>query len=114
MSSGKGIVVHQQTCPNVNERTSGNRKLSMQWSDHVEGEFLAFMRVQVANERGVLAKLATSIADMSSNIEHINLTEKDGLISTMEFIITVTDRIHLARIMKKLRHMSVVNRIWRK
>jgi GTP diphosphokinase / guanosine-3',5'-bis(diphosphate) 3'-diphosphatase len=114
MSSGKGIVVHQQVCPNVNERTRDNRKLSMQWSDHVEGEFLAFMRVQVANERGVLAQLATTIADMSSNIEHVNLTEKDGLISTMEFVITVTNRIHLARIMKKLRHMSVVSRIWRK
>ena len=114
MSSGKGIVVHQQNCPNITETSSENRQLSVQWSDHVEGEYLAYMRVQVANERGVLATLSAAIADMYSNIENVNLTEKDGRISTMEFVITVNDRIHLARIMKKLRSLPVVNRIWRK
>ncbi len=113
MSSGKGIVIHQRGCPNISERAKGDL-LSVQWSDHVEGEFLAFMRVQVANQRGVLATLAATIADMASNIEHVNLTEKDGRISTIEFIVTVNDRIHLARIMKKLRRLPVVNRIWRK
>ncbi|MCH7882076.1 MAG: RelA/SpoT family protein [Proteobacteria bacterium] len=114
MSAGKGIVVHQQTCRNISETDRENRKLSVQWSEHVEGEFLAFMRVQVANQRGVLANLAATIADMASNIEHVNLTEKDGRISTIEFVITVKDRTHLARIMKKLRSLQVVNRIWRK
>jgi len=114
MSSGKGIVVHQQTCPNITETASENRQLSVQWSDHVEGEYLAYIRVQVTNQRGVLATLSATIADMYSNIEHVNLTEKDGRISTMEFVITVNDRIHLARIMKKLRSLQVVNRIWRK
>jgi GTP pyrophosphokinase len=114
MSAGKGIVVHQQSCRNINETDREKRKLSVQWSDHVEGEFLAFMRVQVANQRGVLANLAATIANMASNIEHVNLTEKDGRISTIEFVITVKDRTHLARIMKKLRSLQVVNRIWRK
>ena len=114
MSSGKGIVVHQQNCRNITETSSENRQLSVQWSDHVEGEYLAFMRIQVANQRGVLANLAATIANMSSNIEHVQLTEKDGRISTIEFVVTVKDRIHLARIMKKLRSLSVVNRIWRK
>ncbi len=114
MSSGKGIVVHQRSCPNITERSKEDRQLSVQWSEHVEGEFLASLRVQVANQRGVLATLATTIADMASNIEHVNLTEKDGRISTIEFLVTVTDRIHLARIMKKLRSLPVVNRIWRR
>ena len=114
MSSGKGIVVHRQNCRNMTETLSQNRKLSVQWSDHVEGEYLAFIRVQLANQRGVLATLSATIADMYSNIEHVNLTEKDGRISTMEFLITVNDRIHLARIMKRLRSLPVVNRIWRK
>ncbi len=114
MSSGKGIVIHQRTCPNITERSKEDRQLSVQWSDHVEGEYLAFMRVQVANQRGVLATLAATIANMASNIEHVHLTEKDGRISTIEFVITVNDRIHLARIMKKLRSLPVVNRIWRR
>jgi GTP pyrophosphokinase len=114
MSSGKGIVIHQRSCPNMTELNKGDRQLSVQWSEHVEGEYLANMRVQVANQRGVLATLATTISNMSSNIEHVNVTEKDGRISTVEFVVTVKDRIHLARIMKKLRSLMVVNRIWRR
>ena len=114
VSSGKGIVIHQRSCPNITERSKEDRQLSVQWSDHVEGEYLAYMRVQVANQRGVLATLATTIANTSSNIEHVNVTEKDGRISTIEFVVTVSDRIHLARIMKRLRRLPVVNRIWRK
>jgi GTP pyrophosphokinase len=114
MSSGKGIVIHQRSCPNMSERNREDRQLSVQWSDHVEGEYLAHMRVQVANQRGVLATMAATIADMSSNIEHVNVTEKDGRISTTEFVITVKDRIHLAHIMKRLRRLPEVNRIWRK
>jgi (p)ppGpp synthase/HD superfamily hydrolase len=98
----------------MTERSKEDRQLSVQWSDHVEGEYLAYMRVQVANQRGVLANLATTIANTSSNIEHVNVTEKDGRISTIEFVVTVSDRIHLARIMKRLRRLPVVNRIWRK
>jgi GTP pyrophosphokinase len=114
VSSGKGIVIHQRGCPNITERGKEDRQLSVQWSEHVEGEYLAYMRVQVANQRGVLATLAATISNMASNIEHVNLTEKDGRISTIEFVVTVTDRIHLARIMKKLRSLPVVNRIWRR
>lgn len=114
MSFGKGIVIHQRGCPNITERGKEDRQLSVQWSEQVQGEYLAYMRVQVANQRGVLATLAATIANMSSNIEHVNVTEKDGRISTIEFVVTVNDRIHLARIMKKLRSLPVVNRIWRK
>jgi guanosine-3',5'-bis(diphosphate) 3'-pyrophosphohydrolase len=114
MSTGKGIVVHQQRCRNMAETSTNNRHLSVQWSEHVEGEYLAFLRIDVANQRGVLANLATTIANASSNIEHVNLTEKDGRISTIEFVVVVTDRIHLARIMKKLRLLPVVIRIARK
>ncbi len=61
----------------------------------------------------MLATLAATIANTSSNIEHVHLTEKDGRISTIEFVVTVQDRIHIARIMKTLRSLGVVNRIWR-
>ena len=57
--------------------------------------------------------MAASISDMSSNIEQVNQSEKNGLITTTEFIITVRDRIHLARIMKKLRALPAVNKIFR-
>jgi guanosine-3',5'-bis(diphosphate) 3'-pyrophosphohydrolase len=113
-SQGRGLVVHRTSCKNMNDPQHNNRKQDVQWSEHVQGEFQAELLMQVENQRGALARLAATIADMSSNIEQVNQSEKDGLISTTDFVITVRDRIHLARIMKKLRALSVVNKIWRK
>ncbi len=113
-SQGRGLVVHRTSCKNMNDPQHSNRKQDVQWSDHVQGEFQAELLMQVENQRGALARLAATIADMASNIEQVNQSEKDGLISTTNFVITVRDRIHLARIMKKLRALPVVNKIWRR
>ncbi len=112
-SQGRGLVVHMYNCKNMSDTQHANRKQDVQWSEHIEGEFQAAIRVQMQNQRGALARLAATIADMSSNIEQVNQSEKDGLISTSDFVITVRDRTHLARIMKKLRALPMVNRITR-
>ncbi len=112
-SQGRGLVVHMNSCKNMSDSQHADRKQDVQWSEHTEGEFQAAIRVQMQNQRGALARLATTIADMSSNIENVTQSEKDGLISTSDFVITVRDRIHLARIMKKLRALPMVNRITR-
>jgi GTP diphosphokinase / guanosine-3',5'-bis(diphosphate) 3'-diphosphatase len=112
-SQGRGLVVHMSSCKNMSDNQHADRKQDVQWSEHTEGEFQAAIRVQMQNQRGALARLATTIADMSSNIENVSQSEKDGLIATSDFVITVRDRIHLARIMKKLRALPMVNRITR-
>jgi RelA/SpoT family (p)ppGpp synthetase len=112
-SQGRGLVVHRANCKNMTDPQHENRKQDVQWADHIEGEFQAAIRVEVNNQRGALARMASTIANMSANIEQVNQSEKDGLISVTEFIITVRDRIHLARIMKKLRALPVVTRIHR-
>jgi GTP diphosphokinase / guanosine-3',5'-bis(diphosphate) 3'-diphosphatase len=112
-SQGRGLVVHMNSCKNMSDSQHADRKQDVQWSEHTEGEFQAAIRVQMQNQRGALARLATTIADMSSNIENVTQSEKDGLIATSDFVITVRDRIHLARIMKKLRALPMVNRITR-
>ncbi len=112
-SQGRGLVVHRLNCKNMNDPKHDFQKQDVQWSEHVEGEFQAAIRVEVENQRGALAQMATTIADMAANIESVSQSEKDGLISTTTFVITVRDRIHLARIMKKLRALPVVNRIYR-
>ena len=112
-SQGRGLVVHRYNCKNISDEQHSDRIQDVQWSEKTEGDFLAGIRLDVQNQRGALAQMATTIANMSSNIEHVSQSEKDGLMSSSEFVITVRDRIHLARIMKKLRALPVVNRIWR-
>lgn len=63
---------------------------------------------------GVLAALATAIADAGSNIGNIMVDPRDGRHNAVTFSISVTDRPHLARVMRRLRAHKVVLRLYRK
>ena len=113
-SPGKGLVVHHQGCPNLGEfRKTGNAWLDVRWADGVQGEYPTEIKVEVGNQRGVLATVASAIAALGSNIENVRSEERDGLTSTLRFVVNVQGRQHLAQIMRRLRTISTVMRITR-
>ena len=75
--------------------------------------FEASIRVVAKNERGVLARLASEIADTGSNIVNVSMDEDTGEATTLFFTLQVTDRIHLALILRALRRIPEVIRITR-
>lgn len=85
--------------------------MDVKWEDDVQGDFPIDINLLVTSRRGVLARVAATIANMEANIENVNITERDGLHSTLSFTVMVENRLHLARIMRELRKMEEVIRI---
>lgn len=113
-STGKGVVVHLVNCPNTTEfRKQPDRWLDVQWTENPRGEFAVNLRVDVKNQRGVLADVATQIAEQDSNINNVQVEEKDGQMSTLRFNIAVRDRIQLAQIIKGIHRLPKIMRVTR-
>lgn len=111
---GKGLVVHHQSCPNVlDERKSDANWVDVRWEDDVQGEFVAALQVDVNNKRGILATIASAIAEMGSNIDDIRTEDHDGQTSSLHLLISVSNRQHLAKVMRHLRAIPEVLRISR-
>ncbi|HYA39313.1 MAG TPA: ACT domain-containing protein, partial [Candidatus Methylomirabilis sp.] len=72
------------------------------------------IRVEVKNQRGVLASVAAAIAEQDANIDTVNFDDRDGQYTAMDFTLEVRDRVHLARIMRRIRALESVVRINRK
>ena len=87
--------------------------LDVKWEEDVQGDFPIDIELLVRSKRGVLARVASTIADMEANIENVNIVERDGVHSTLTFTVMVINRQHLARIMRELRKMEEVIRISR-
>ncbi len=114
LSAGRGIVVHRDNCRNLAEyRNQPDKWIEVQWEKDIEREFAVEIRADVINQRGVLATLAATIAELGSNIEHVSVHERDGSTSLLTFIFSVSDRKHLARIMRHIRNMPQVMRLTR-
>ncbi|MCW8854644.1 MAG: RelA/SpoT family protein [Gammaproteobacteria bacterium] len=113
LSKGRGIVIHQDGCKNIASDRLADSAIDVKWADEVKNEFSCMTYLDVRNERGVLARLATIISDESANIEHVEVDDKDGVTTTISFLIALQGRSHLARIMRRLRSVPAVLKIWR-
>ncbi|SDI34062.1 bifunctional GTP diphosphokinase/guanosine-3',5'-bis pyrophosphate 3'-pyrophosphohydrolase [Pseudomonas panipatensis] len=114
LSAGKGMVVHLESCKNISEvRHNPEKCIQLSWAKDVTGEFNVELRVELEHQRGLIALLATSVNAADGNIEKIGMDERDGRISVVQLVVSVHDRVHLARVIKKLRALKGVIRITR-
>ncbi|MFQ5642516.1 MAG: bifunctional GTP diphosphokinase/guanosine-3',5'-bis pyrophosphate 3'-pyrophosphohydrolase [Thiogranum sp.] len=114
ISAGRGLVIHTETCNNLSEyRSRPDKWIDVEWQTDIEGEFAAEIRVDVSNQKGVLATIAAEISEAGSNIENVSIEDRDGLDTSMNFTVTVHDRRHLARVIRCIRKLPPVLRISR-
>jgi guanosine-3',5'-bis(diphosphate) 3'-pyrophosphohydrolase len=114
LSAGKGMVVHMESCRNIVEiRHNPEKCIQLNWAKDVAGEFNVELRVELEHQRGLIALLASSVNAADGNIEKISMDERDGRISVVQLVVSVHDRVHLARVIKKLRALKGVMRITR-
>jgi len=113
-TAGRGVVVHTADCPNTADyRKHPDKWLHVDWSPDLEGVFNVALRVDAENKRGVLAGVASVIAEQGSNINNVTVEDKDGRFSWMRFSIEVRDRTHLAQILRQVRQVAAVTKVTR-
>ncbi len=115
IKKGQGLVVHAADCHQI-ERSRKNEPdnwIEVDWDPATSKLFQAAIQVTVTNQRGVLAKVASEIADAGSNIDSITMDEDRSLYTTMLFVLEVANRRHLAQVMRSLRRLNDVVKLAR-
>ncbi len=114
ISSGRGMVIHTDDCNNIADiRDNPEKCVAVSWDEDVEGEFSVELRVEIENQRGLIATLATTITGTEANIEKISTVERDARFSIVNLSLNVRNRVHLARVMKRVRLVPAVTRVTR-
>ena len=114
ISSGRGMVIHTEDCINIAEiQDNPDKCLAVTWDPNVEGEFSVEFRVELENQRGIIATLATTITGVEANIEKISTVERDAKFSIVNLSLNVKNRVHLARVMKRVRLIKAVSKVTR-
>jgi len=114
LSSGRGIVIHRNSCGNlINFRKHPEKWISVGWEDNIDRDFSSQIQVDTLSKPGVLAEVAATIADSSSNIEQVSVLGRHEDCSMLSFLLQVRDRTHLAQIMRSVHKMPNVIRVLR-
>jgi RelA/SpoT family (p)ppGpp synthetase len=114
LNKGRGIVVHRESCKNLDPANKrSDNYIDVNWAEDATGEFTCEIKLEIENKSGLLARTATVISDCGADIENVVMEDRDGFSMNLLYLIKVTDRNHLATIMRRLRRISSVMRITR-
>ncbi len=110
----QGLIIHTHDCPQVRHyREDPDKWVDVAWAAQLDKLFEVGIRIIVANQRGVLAKVAAAIASEGSDIDNVHMEEEAGDYTSLCFTVSVQNRLHLARLMRVLRSLHEVVRIMR-
>ena len=113
---GHGLVIHTHDCPSIRKsRSSEPQKwIDVEWAPDEGKLFEVRIHLEVKNSRGVLAQVAAAIAEAGSNIEHVSMNASpERLFTSLSFTLQVANRVHLAKVMRGMRHIPEVTRVTR-
>lgn len=114
LSSGRGVVIHREACGNLKTyRKQPEKWLSVSWKSHADRLYTVEIRVDVVNKVGVLAAIASNIADTHTNIDHVSVVERDGNAASLMFELQVKDRKQLASVIRSVKKMPNVLKVVR-
>ncbi|GAA0856332.1 bifunctional GTP diphosphokinase/guanosine-3',5'-bis pyrophosphate 3'-pyrophosphohydrolase [Aliiglaciecola litoralis] len=115
LSPGRGMVIHQVGCSNIRKlsKEEPQRVLPMQWDSEAQGEFKAAVRIELINHQGTLATLTNNVASCDSNIIGLQTEEKESNVYYIDLELTTKNRVHLAKVMRKIRSMPEVQKVSR-
>ncbi len=114
LSAGRGVMIHRQNCGNLAEyRKQPEKWLSVGWEGAQGKLFSSEIQLDINNRVGVLAAVASAIAGTETNIDQVSLEERDLNSSSLKFQLQVRDRKHLARVIRTIRRMPDVQRVYR-
>ena len=112
----QGLVVHTTDClPAQRLRAKEpDRWIAVQWGNDLNRRFDCRIRLLINNEKGILARVAAEIGESDANITYVGMDEDDeNMMTQLRFTIQVTDRVHLAHLIRNLRRVAGVNRVER-
>jgi len=114
ITAGKGVLVHRTDCQNVSRQRRRSREwVSVVWGADTHGLFQTSMVVEIDNVPGALARVANVMSEMDTNIEDIRFERSSDNVTTMTFTLSVTGRVQLGRLIKRVRSLKAVLRVRR-
>jgi len=109
---GHGIIVHHQECV-VAADEKGEAWIHVDWKPEEGKLYRTPLELNTLNRRGMLASVSGEIAKFGAGIEDLRIHQLAGDMTTLNVIVEVRDRVHLAKLMRGLRSVEGVVRVRR-
>ena len=110
VTRGRGLTVHQRTCPRALD-SDPMRRVEVSWNHDRGGSARVTVRVESGNAPGMLEKMSSRFGEAGVNIRGVQAKLIDKLNAVTTFELEVSDRDQLDRVIRDLRGLAFVRRV---
>ena len=113
ITRGKGVAVHSQNCPNVqNLLYESERRMDVEWAPATEDSYPVQLTVRTQDRPGLLKELTAAITE-KTNIRNMETKVGDGGDAVIDLTLDIADKKHLERLVLAMRKVSGVRDVER-
>jgi GTP diphosphokinase / guanosine-3',5'-bis(diphosphate) 3'-diphosphatase len=112
VTRGRGMVIHRTDCENILNLEDDSRLIHMNWEPDEEHFFVASIRVEGSDRKGLLSDITSAIAKSNCDVRNARITTKDSL-AIDDFDVDVKSLGDLQNLMRDIRHVKGVSRVKR-
>jgi GTP pyrophosphokinase len=113
ITRGRGVTVHQVTCPTVvNERELG-RLIDVEWESGAQQTYPIAIRVDAYDRQGLLNEITNVVAENKVNIIAANVKVNPDHTATIQATLQVASVDQLARVLSRIEQLKDVHAVQR-
>jgi len=113
MIKNRGMELHYRDCPQVLSQRK-QAWLKIDWQNQTGQLHPTAIEIYTEDLRGMLSKVTGAIAKTEANINDLNLEQRAGEMTHIRALISVSDRTHLAKVLREIRWLDGVIKVKRK
>jgi GTP pyrophosphokinase len=113
ITRGRGVTVHQTTCPTVvNEKELG-RLIDVDWESSTQQTYPIAIRVEAYDRQGLLNEITNVVAENKVNIIAANVKVNPDHTATIQATLSVSSVAQLARVLSRIEQLKDVHAVQR-
>ncbi|RFT16861.1 MAG: GTP pyrophosphokinase [Candidatus Saccharicenans subterraneus] len=114
LTTGKGLTVHAQRCYLVQKEILDSQRLvEVAWDPAFRGTFRARLLIRAKDSPGVLARVASAVAEQKGNISRAEVSTSGDGRACISLEITIEDLDHLQKIKDKISRLKEIDSVER-
>jgi GTP pyrophosphokinase len=108
VTRGKGVTVHQTSCPTVTNERERGRLIDVEWEGAPAQTYPIAIRIEAYDRTGLLSDISQIVAEAKVNIVAASLTVNPDRVAVVRATIQVASVSQLARVFRRVEQLRDV------
>ena len=116
MNPSHKVIVHASSCQHLQEliqNKNHGKWVDVRWAEQTSGFFPVHLTVVGKTTVGVMAGVTREIAEIGGDIREFSMRETIEAESEMNLVVEVQDRSHLAKMIRSVKRLTYVKKVYR-